>query len=59
MAEDNAILDRPMLVKMRKSDFERLSKIAKEKGDIAESTLARMYIIEGIRRDENHTAPEK
>lgn len=48
-----------MLVKMRKSDFERLSKIAKEKGDIAESTLARMYIIEGIRRDENHTAPEK
>jgi len=50
---DNGIkLDRAVMTYLRSSDFERLAKIAKDKGDIPESTLARMYIIEGIKRDE-------
>jgi hypothetical protein len=56
--ENGIKLDRAVMTYLRTSDFERLAKIAKEKGDIPESTLARMYIIEGIKRDESPSAED-
>jgi len=52
-------LEKAVMVKLKNSDFDRLAKIAKDMGDVPESTLARMYIIEGIKRDEIHKDTKK
>ncbi len=51
-------LEKAMQVKLKNSDFDRLSKIAKDMGDIPESTLARIYVIDGIKRQEALNAEE-